>query len=105
MTRSFSPAQGRAPEGATLYKEGPARALNRRAPGPSACYRKPTRPGFPPARAGRALPPPFRVRIICFADVAGRSGDETSLKVGADGAGAPAFSLPSPKRGMGGASG
>jgi hypothetical protein len=105
MTRSFPPARGRAPEGATFEEKGPARTLNRRTLGPSAGLRKPTGPGFPPARAGQSHPPPFRVQFSGFGNLAGRSANARSLEVGADGAGAPAFLWPSPKRGMGGASG
>jgi Protein of unknown function (DUF2840) len=81
MTHSACARLATCSQGAVLDEKGPARALNRRALSPSAGLRKPTGPGFPPARAGRALPPPFRVRVLCFADLAGRSTNDRPLEV------------------------
>ena len=81
MTHSACARLTTCSQDAVLDEKGPARALNRRALGPSAGLKKPTGPGFPPARAGRSNPPPFRVRVFCFADLAGRSADERPLEV------------------------
>ena len=105
MTRSFPQPDGPAPEGATFHEVGPARTLKTALDGRARIWTGRQAPPGPNPHAPSSPAPPFRARFLVFCDFAGRSLHRLLEEVAAVGADASAFLWPSPKRGMGGASG